>query len=61
MRMNVTELGINITPENAQDTIYIEKFLGLKNDGDVTNCVRENSIGLSCIAHLRIKPQKKEE
>ncbi len=56
MRMNVTELGIKIIPENAQDTIYIEKFLGLKHDGDTTNCIRENAMGLSCIANLWIKP-----
>ena len=56
MRMNVTTDGIEIIPETAQDTIYIEKFLGLKNDRDKIDCIRENAMGLSCIAHLNIKP-----
>ncbi len=61
MKMEITNLGIKIIPETTQDEIYIEYFLGLKNDKDKIDCVRENAMGLSCIAHLKIKPQKKDE
>lgn len=61
MKMNINTLGINIIPENAQDIIYIKKFLGLKNDKDKIDCIRENAMGLECIAYLKIQPNKIKE
>lgn len=57
MKMEVTEFGIRIYPENVQDKIYIEKFLGLKNDKDITSCTREDAFNLSCISYMEIKPK----
>lgn len=56
MELNVTETGIQIVPENAQDIIYIQEFLGLKNENDYAECARKNASSLSCIAYLEIKP-----
>lgn len=59
MKMKVTDVGIKIYTENAQDKVYIENFLNLKNEGEYILCRRENAMGLSCsIVCLKISPKK---
>lgn len=61
MKMEILSSGIEIIPENVQDRIYIEYFLGLKNENEKVQCIRTNAYGLSNIAHIKIIPNKKEE
>ena len=58
MKLDVSEIGIQIVPENAQDIIYIQEFLKLRQANDSIDCVRHNASGLSCIAYLEIKGAK---
>lgn len=57
MKLNVTETGMQIVPETPQDIIYIQEFLGLKDENDYAECTRKNASSLSCIAYLEIKPR----
>lgn len=57
MKLNVTETGIQIVPESPQDIVYIQAFLGLKNENDYARCIRKNASSLSCMAYLEIKPK----
>ena len=59
MRLTVTETGMQIIPENAQDMVYIQEFLGLRNENDYAKCARKNANAdtLSCMAYLEIKPK----
>jgi len=52
MKLKVTETGMQIVPENAQDIIYIQEFLRLKNENDYARCIRKNAGNLSCMAYL---------
>lgn len=61
MRFDVNKLGMDIIPESALDVIYIEKHLGLKNDGDSVKCTRRNAVGLNMIAQLEICPAEEGE
>ncbi len=61
MRMEVTTLGIEIIPENAQDKIYIENFLGMKKENDVSPCIRKNVSGLSSLSYIEIIPNRTKE
>ena len=56
MKLKVTETGMQIVPESPQDIVYIQEFLGLKDEDDYADCKRKNASGLSCIAYLEIKP-----
>ena len=56
MKLNVTETGIQIVPENAQDIIYIEQFLELKDEDDYADCKRKNCMNGSSLLYLEIKP-----
>jgi hypothetical protein len=56
MRLEVTKLGMKIVPENETDEVYIERFLGLKENGDWLPLVRQNAIGLSCLGSLSTHP-----
>lgn len=57
MKLNVTETGMRIVPESPQDIVYIQEFLGLKNENDYARCTRKNASSLSCMAYLEIKPK----
>lgn len=61
MRLKVNRYRLQITPENETDEAYIEEVLGLRNGGDVIHLVRDNAMGLSCIAHLETRTVKQEE
>ncbi len=61
MKMEVLSTGIEIFPENAQDRIYIEYFLGLKKEDDNVQCIRKNASGLSGISYIKVVPNKKDE
>ena len=57
MKFKLTRRGIEVTPENDQDTAYIEDTLGLKQNYDAVPLVRVNAVGLGCIAHLTRSPK----
>lgn len=57
MKLNVTETGMQIIPESPQDIIYIQEFLGLRNENDYARCERKNAGSLSCMVYLEIKPK----
>ena len=60
MRLTVYRHSLQITPENETDEAYIEEVLGLRNNGDVVHLVRDNAMGLSCIAHLETRTIEQE-
>ena len=57
MKLKVTETGMQIIPESPQDIVYIQEFLGLRDENDYARCARKNASSLSCIAYLEIKPK----
>jgi len=61
MILKVNRYGLQITPENETEEAYIEEVLGLRNKGDVIWLVRENAMGLGCIAHLETRTVEQEE
>lgn len=61
MKFKVSRRGIEIIPENDQDTAYIEDTLGLKRDGDAIPLVRQNAIGLGCMGNLTTHPFPRKE
>ena len=61
MRLKVNRYSLQITPEDETDEAYIEEVLGLRKGGDVIHLVRDNAMGLSCIAHLETRTVKQEE
>lgn len=56
MKLEVTQLGIRIIPENAQDIVYVEHYLKLQKDGDSVKAKRVNASSLTCIAYIEIRP-----
>lgn len=61
MKLKVNRYSLQITPENETDEAYIEEVLGLRYDGDVVHLVRDNAMGLSCIAHLETRTVEQDE
>lgn len=61
MKFKVSRRGIEVIPENDQDTAYIEDTLGLKQDGDAIPLVRQNAMGLSCMGSLSTHPFPRKE
>ena len=57
MQLKVTKLGLEIRPDNETDEVYIEQFLGLRQDRDSIQLVRRNAVGLSCLAVLEAYPR----
>lgn len=56
MKFVVGRRGIEIIPQDDQDIAYIEDTLGLKNKHDALPLVRENAMGMSCLAKLTTHP-----
>lgn len=60
MKIEIDRYSIKIKPENKQDEAYLEEVLGMKENGDKCECIRENAIGLRCIAYISIRKAKDE-
>lgn len=55
MRLSVKRYWIAIVPENETDEAYLETVLGLANDGPGAVVKRENVIGMSAFAYVRVE------
>ncbi len=62
MKFEITRNSIRITPQNDQDTAFIEDTLGLNKAGDSIPLVRVSPMGFQhSIAYLESKRIQREE